>query len=93
MNAATSQPAAEMSVPAEPDPGRGPRRHCRRVRAAGAAAAGVAAACTGQIAGWLAAAAAAALGEKAAPARKRFRNRPGRTTGCTGAIGRAGIPE
>jgi hypothetical protein len=65
----------------------------RRVLVAGAAAAGVAAAVTGQIAGWLAAAAAAALGEKAAPARKRFRNRPLRTTGCTGAIGRAGIPE
>ena len=86
MNAATSQPAAGMSVPAEPGPGRG-RRHRRRVLAVGAAAV------TGQLAGWLAAAAAAGLGEKAAPARKRFRNRPGRTTGCTGAIGRAGIPE
>jgi hypothetical protein len=67
MSAATSQPAAEMSVPAEPDPGRGPRLHCRR-GAAGAAAV------TGQIGRWLAAATAAALGEKAAPARKRFRN-------------------
>jgi len=87
MTAATSPPAAGLSVPAEPDPGRGRWRHCRRVLAVGAAAV------TGQLAGWLAAAAAAGLGEKAAPARKRFRNRPGRTTGCTGAIGRAGIPE
>ena len=86
MTAATSPPAAEMSIPAEPDPGRGPRLHRRQGLAAGAAAV------TGQIAGWLAAA-AAGLGEKAAPARKRFRNRPLRTTGCTGAIGRAGIPE
>jgi hypothetical protein len=65
MSATTSRPAAEMGVPAEPDPG----------LAVGAAAV------TGQITRWLAAAAAAALGEKAAPARKRFRNRPGRTTG------------
>ena len=83
MSAATSQQAAEMSVPAEPDPGRGRWRHCRRVLAAGAAAV------TGQIAGWLAAT-AAGMGEKAAPARKRFRNRPGRTTAVAGAIGRAG---
>ena len=62
MSATTSQPAAEMSIPAEPGPsevGGGSRPP----------------------------------GPRAAPARKRFRNRPLRTTGCTGAIGRAGIPE
>jgi hypothetical protein len=54
MRAATSQPAAGMSVPAGPDPGRGRRRR-RRVLAGGAAAvvaaAGVAVAVTGPFAG------------------------------------------
>jgi hypothetical protein len=54
MRAATSQPAAGMSVPAGPDPGRGRRRR-RRVLAGGAAAvvaaAGVAVAVTGPFPG------------------------------------------
>ena len=79
----SAEAAAEMSVPAEPDPGRGPRRHCRRGVAATAAAV------TGQIARWPAAT-AAALGEKAAPARKRFRNHPSRTAG---AQARSAAPE
>ena len=62
MSATTSQPAAEMSIPAEPG--------------------------TSEVGGG-----SRPPGPRAAPARKRFRNRPGRTTGCTGAIGRAGIPE
>jgi hypothetical protein len=55
MSATTSKPAAGMSVPAEPDPGRGRRRRGRRVLAGGAAAAvaaaGVALAVTGPFAG------------------------------------------
>jgi hypothetical protein len=54
MSATTSKPAAGMSVPAGPDPGRG-RRHRRRVLAGGAAvvvaAAGVAVAVTGPFSG------------------------------------------
>jgi hypothetical protein len=54
MSATTSQPAAEMSVPAEPGPGRG-RRPRRRVLLGGAAAAvaaaGVAVAVTGPFGG------------------------------------------
>ena len=59
MSATTSQPAAEMSIPAEPGPsevGGGSRPP----------------------------------GPRAAPARKRFRNRPGRTTG---AQARSAAPE
>jgi hypothetical protein len=54
MSATTSQPAAEMSAPAEPGPGRG-RRPRRRLLVAGAAvvvaAAGVAVAVTGPFGG------------------------------------------
>jgi Putative peptidoglycan binding domain len=55
MSATTSQPAAGMSVPAEPDPGRGRRHRRRRVLLGGAAAAvaaaGVAVAVTDPFAG------------------------------------------
>jgi putative peptidoglycan binding protein len=54
MSATTSKPAAEMSVPAEPDPGRDRRHRRRRVLAVGVAAvaaAGVAVAVTDPFAG------------------------------------------